>query len=86
MVRNDLTCVWQAYDRSVDWWCLGAVLYEMLYGLPPFYSRNTAEMYDQILYQPLRLRVGPSEAAKRILKEVSTRLARGWMRNQHMIV
>ncbi|KAG8249086.1 Serine/threonine-protein kinase Sgk1 [Homalodisca vitripennis] len=60
----------EAYDRSVDWWCLGAVLYEMLYGLPPFYSRNTAEMYAQILYQPLRLRVGPTEPAKRILTEV----------------
>uniref|UniRef100_A0A671S7X5 Serum/glucocorticoid regulated kinase 1 n=1 Tax=Sinocyclocheilus anshuiensis TaxID=1608454 RepID=A0A671S7X5_9TELE len=43
----------QPYDRTVDWWCLGAVLYEMLYGLPPFYSRNTAEMYDNILNKPL---------------------------------
>lgn len=23
----------EPYDRTVDWWCLGAVLYEMLYSL-----------------------------------------------------
>ena len=23
----------EAYDRCVDWWCLGAVLFEMLNGL-----------------------------------------------------
>ncbi|XP_018096727.1 serine/threonine-protein kinase Sgk2 isoform X1 [Xenopus laevis] len=45
----------QPYDRTVDWWCLGAVLYEMLYGLPPFYSRDVSQMYDNILSQPLQL-------------------------------
>ncbi|XP_077991813.1 serine/threonine-protein kinase Sgk1-like [Glandiceps talaboti] len=58
----------QEYDRSVDWWCLGAVLYEMMYGLPPFYSRDTAEMYDNILYKPLRLRTNISMAARNILE------------------
>ena len=43
------------YTRSIDWWCLGAVTYEMVYGLPPFYSRNTDEMYQGILYKPLKL-------------------------------
>ena len=26
----------QPYDKTVDWWCLGAVLYEMMYGLVGF--------------------------------------------------
>lgn len=60
----------QAYDKSVDWWCLGAVLYEMLYGLPPFYSRDTAEMYDSILYKPLRLRTNISMSARNILEKL----------------
>ncbi|XP_055508113.1 serine/threonine-protein kinase Sgk2-like isoform X1 [Leucoraja erinacea] len=55
------------YDRTVDWWCFGAVLYEMLLGLPPFYSRNVAEMYDNILHKPLHLPMSISTAARDIL-------------------
>ncbi|KAJ3607132.1 hypothetical protein NHX12_026646 [Muraenolepis orangiensis] len=58
----------QPYDRTVDWWCLGAVIYEMLYGLPPFYSRNTAEMYDNILNKPLQLKPNISNAARHLLE------------------
>lgn len=61
----------QPYGRAVDWWCLGAVLYEMLYGLPPFYSRNTSEMYERILNKPLTLRSGTSESARDLLSQVS---------------
>lgn len=43
------------YTRAVDWWCLGSVIYEMLFGLPPFYSKDQNQMYNNILYQPLRL-------------------------------
>lgn len=57
----------EVYDKSVDWWCLGAVLYEMLYGLPPFYSRNRSEMYDRIVNKPLRLRPTISSSARDIL-------------------
>ena len=45
----------QEYGQPVDWWCLGVVTYEMMYGLPPFYSRDVAEMYDNILHKPLKL-------------------------------
>ncbi|TYJ56911.1 hypothetical protein B9479_002356 [Cryptococcus floricola] len=42
------------YTKSVDWWTLGVLLYEMLTGLPPFYDENTNEMYRKILTDPLR--------------------------------
>lgn len=63
--------VFQEYDRSVDWWCLGTVLYEMLFGLPPFYSRDTTEMYDKILNKPLTMKTTISESARDVLNKVS---------------
>ncbi|KAF2403432.1 serine/threonine-protein kinase gad8 [Trichodelitschia bisporula] len=41
------------YTKTVDWWTLGVLLYEMLTGLPPFYDENTNEMYRKILTEPL---------------------------------
>ncbi|KAB8203368.1 kinase-like domain-containing protein [Aspergillus parasiticus] len=41
------------YTKSVDWWTLGVLLYEMLTGLPPFYDENTNDMYRKILQEPL---------------------------------
>ena len=41
------------HGRGVDWWSLGTMIYEMLSGLPPFYSENFNIMYDRILRAPL---------------------------------
>ena len=30
----------KGHGRAVDWWSLGTMIYEMLGGLPPFYSDN----------------------------------------------
>ncbi|XP_015225293.1 PREDICTED: serine/threonine-protein kinase Sgk1-like [Cyprinodon variegatus] len=58
----------QPYSPAVDWWGLGAVLFEMLSGLPPFYSRSRLEMLENILYAPLRLPSGLSKGAHSLLK------------------
>ena len=28
------------HDKSVDWWALGILIYEMLIGVTPFYNKN----------------------------------------------
>jgi len=48
----------QAYDKSVDIWALGVIVYIMLTGSPPFKGQSNAksEMYKAILTQPLNLK------------------------------
>jgi len=41
------------YNRTIDWWTLGVLLYEMLSGLPPFYDETPDVMYQKILHNPL---------------------------------
>lgn len=44
----------QGYTKTVDWWTLGTLLYEMLTGLPPYYDQDTSTMYRKILTSPLK--------------------------------
>lgn len=63
------------YNKTVDWWTLGVLLYEMLTGLPPFYDENTNEMYRKILSEPLHF-PGPEvvpPAAKDLLSKLLNR-------------
>ncbi|GAA6014338.1 hypothetical protein JCM10207_005424 [Rhodosporidiobolus poonsookiae] len=61
------------YSRTVDWWTLGVLLYEMLSGLPPFYSENTNEMYQKILTDPLRFGDEIAPDARSLLTGLLTR-------------
>lgn len=41
------------YSKSVDWWSLGSLLYEMLVGITPFWADQPVEMYNRVLGSPL---------------------------------
>jgi len=47
-------CLGGAYNKTVDWWALGILLYEMLVGQPPFYNEDVQQLYREILTAPLR--------------------------------
>jgi serine/threonine protein kinase len=57
----------EPYGRAVDWYGLGAVTYEMLVGLPPFYSRDFNIMYRRILHEQPRFPSHLSPAARAML-------------------
>ncbi|CAL5021038.1 unnamed protein product [Urochloa decumbens] len=40
------------HDHAVDWWGLGVVLYEMLYGRTPFRGRSRRETFRRVLAAP----------------------------------
>ncbi|KAI3390158.1 hypothetical protein SNEBB_001830 [Seison nebaliae] len=37
------------YNKAVDWWALGVLIYEMCAGIPPFYADTTIGVYEKII-------------------------------------
>jgi len=58
----------KGHSKPVDWWSLGILLYEMLVGIPPFYSENMNEMYELILKSPLKFPSFVPSDAQSLLK------------------
>jgi len=61
------------HGKAVDWWSLGTLIYEMLTGLPPFYSQNINIMYQKILNGELRFPSFVSPDAQNLLEGFLTR-------------
>ncbi|CAG8615220.1 11591_t:CDS:2 [Dentiscutata heterogama] len=62
------------YGKSVDWWSLGILFYEMIAGFSPFYTNDTQLMYRKILFGKLKFPKGFfSEDAKSLIKGLLAR-------------
>jgi serine/threonine protein kinase len=58
------------HDKAVDYWSLGALLYEMLSGAPPYYSKNREEMFKNILNKPAEMKAYFSDAVADLLRQL----------------
>lgn len=61
------------YGKAVDWWSMGMLLYEMLTGLPPFYSRNRQELFANIRGATLTFPRYVSEPARSLISGLLNR-------------
>ncbi|CAI2167730.1 16521_t:CDS:2 [Funneliformis geosporum] len=62
------------YGKSVDWWSLGILFYEMIAGFSPFYTNDTQLMYRRILFGKLKFPKGFfSDEAKSLIKGLLAR-------------
>ena len=39
----------KGYNLSADWWSVGIITYELVFGHSPFFSKNKQEMYRNII-------------------------------------
>ncbi|KAL1945175.1 hypothetical protein VTO73DRAFT_2795 [Trametes versicolor] len=62
------------YGRETDWWSVGAMLYEMAYGVAPFFSREIRHTYARIMEHHRYLKFDSSAPLSANLQDLLRRL------------
>ena len=62
----------EGHNKNADWWSYGILLYEMLYGISPFYSKNTEKMFELITKSEIKFpkKIEVSENAKDLISKL----------------
>jgi len=60
----------KGHGKAVDWWALGALMFEFLAGYPPFYDENPFIIYQKILKGTVEFPRHFDEAGKDLVKKL----------------
>jgi len=74
------------YTKAIDWWSVGTLIYEMLTGLPPFYTEDEENMYHKIMTADIdfsKHHFGPE--AQDIIKQFLIRDPNQRLQDPHLI-
>lgn len=63
----------KGYTKAVDWWSFGTLVFEMLTGLPPYYSQDVQQMYYKILNSKLEFTDDMDEDTRSLLSGLMER-------------
>jgi Protein kinase domain/Protein kinase C terminal domain len=63
----------RGHGTAVDWWSLGALLFEFLTGLPPWYTKDRKELYANIVSAPLVIPDDVPSAARDLIASLLVR-------------
>lgn len=58
------------HGKTVDWYLVGVLMYELLAGSPPYYHPNKSKLFENILGGGLSYPKGITSECKSILKGV----------------
>ena len=63
----------KGHGKSLDWYLIGVLFYEMLVGVSPYYSHDKEELFDNILYGKLKLPRSVSHNARDLIMKLLNR-------------
>ena len=61
----------KGYNQPVDWYALGILMYEMMYGRPPFMHSDTYKLFEMTLKQKIRFPRDFDPEAKSLIKRLT---------------
>jgi len=63
----------EKYTKSVDWWAVGILVYEMLTGAPPFYDNDIQRLFHKITSGDVHFPAGISPEATDFVQQLLSR-------------